>query len=305
MQIPKMRTQSRLPGIPLNVILWVLVALYTFMLPDAIIVYRDIVGAFGKDAAGKVPLIIVVVVGIAYALAVVISQKSFKNLLFLVPCAIIAFLIMKLVDNPNKHIHIPEYVLMAWLLFAVLSRDYKGKGLFLLIFVYATLLGVVDELEQGINPARFYGLSDMMVNSASALIGVFTIMGLNKVTATDWSWVSHLKKYKTFVGLGIFGFTGMVIMCTYLFRVQTNGKFWGVYPEWLLIWNILYLLLAPTIAVLWSALQKNHQAAKDQKDSFQSSVMKTARLWIIPLLVILFYMHALVIYVAISGVNFD
>jgi hypothetical protein len=130
-------------------------------------------------------------------------------------------------------------------------------------------------------------------------------MGLKKVIATDWAWASHLKKYKALVGLGIFGFTGMVIMCTYLFRVQTNGKFWGVYPEWLLIWNILYLLLAPTIAVLWSALQKNHQAAKDQKDSFQSSVMKTARLWIIPLLVILFYMHALVIYVAISGVNFD
>ena len=114
-----------------KVILWVLVAIYTFMLPNAIIVYRDIVGAFGQAAAGKVPLIIVVTVGTAYALAVILSHKSFKNLLYLVPCAVIAFLIMKLVDNPNKHIHIPEYVLMAWLLFAVLSRDYKGKGLFL------------------------------------------------------------------------------------------------------------------------------------------------------------------------------
>ena len=289
----------------LKVILWVLVAIYTFMLPDAIIVYRDIVGAFGQAAAGKVPLMIVVTVGIAYALAIILSQKSFKNLLYLVPCGVIAFLIMKLVDNPNKHIHIPEYVLMAWLLFAILSRDYKGKGLFILIFIYATLLGIVDELEQGINPARFYGLPDMMVNSASALIGVFTIMGLKNVVATDWAWTSHLKEYKDFIGLGALGFAGMVTMCAYLFRVQASGKFWGVYPEWLLIWNILYLVLALAIVVYRSLLHKNRQVDEDKKDALISPGARTARLWIYPLLVILFYMHSLVIYIAISGVKFD
>ncbi len=299
------QTATPVSKIGLNVVLWLLVVLYTFMLPDAIIVYRDIVGAFGQVAAGKVPLIIVVIVGFAYGLAVILSQKSIKNLLFLIPSGLIAFLIMKLVDNPNKHIHIPEYVLMAWLLFAVLSRDYKGKGLFILIFIYATLLGVVDELEQGINPARFYGLPDMIVNSASALIGVFTIMGLKNVIASDWAWASHLKEYKAFIGLGIFGFTGMVIMCAYLFRVQASGKFWGVYPEWLLIWNILYLVLAPAVAVYRSILHKNRQVAKDKTDSSLSLDKRTAQIWIIPLLIILFYMQSLLIYVAISGVKFD
>jgi hypothetical protein len=212
---------------------------------------------------------------------------------------------MKLVDNPNKHIHIPEYVLMAWLLFAVLSKDYKRKGIFILIFFYATLLGVVDELEQGINPARFYGLSDMTVNSASALIGVFTIMGLKKAIAEDWAWTAHLKEYKALIGLGLLGFIGIVITCTYLFRVQASGKFWGVYPEWLLTWNILYLLLVPAIAIYWRALQRKYQAVEGGKDPTASLAATTARLWIIPLLIILFYMHALVIYVAISGVKFD
>jgi len=299
------QTAALVSNIGLKVVLWVLVAFYAFMLPDAIIVYRAIVGAFGQAAAGKVPLIIVVIVGIAYALAVVLSQENLKNLLFLVPSAIISFLIMRLVDNPNKHIHIPEYVLMAWLLFAVLSKDYKGKGLFILIFVYATLLGVVDELEQGINPARFYGLPDMMVNSSSALIGVFTIMGLKNFIATDWAWVSHLKEYKALIGLGAFGFTGMVIMCAYLFQVQASGKFWGVYPQWLLIWNILYLILALVIAIYQSVRHKNRQVAKDKKDSPIALDARTARLWIVPLLVILFYMHSLVIYVALSGVKFD
>ena len=295
----------RIPEVVTKAILWALVAFYTFMLPDAIIVYRAIVADFGKVAAGEVPLIVVVIVGIAYAAAILISHRSWKNLLFLVPCGVIAFAIMKLVDNPNKHIHIPEYVLMAWLLYAVLSKDHKGKGLLILIFIYASMLGVVDELEQGINPARFYGLSDMLVNSASALIGVFTILGLKKVIATDWAWTTHLKEFKVLSGLGLFGFTGAVLMCTYLFQVQASGKFWGVYPVWLWTWDILYVLLVPSIAFYQGALQSDDPTTEDGKDPVPSPETRTARLWIIPLLVILLYMHALAIYVAGSGVKFN
>jgi hypothetical protein len=213
----------------MKAIWWVLVAFYTFTLPDVYIIYRNLVTFFGQDVAGKVPILIVVTAGIVYMISILISQKSLKNLLFLLPCGVIAFLIMTLVSNPNKHIHIPEYALMAWLLFAALSKDHKGKGIFILIFIYASLLGVVDELEQGIHPARFYGLSDMMVNSASAVIGVFTIMGLKKVIATDWSWTTHLKEFKALLWLNLFGFVGAVLICIYLFQVQASTDFWGVY----------------------------------------------------------------------------
>jgi hypothetical protein len=302
-----MQTQTSTPvsRIGLKVVLWGLVALYTFILPDVIVVYRAIVGFFGQDSAGKVPVLIVGTVGIAYVVAVLLSQKSLKNLLFLIPCGVITFLIMKLVSNPNKHIHIPEYVLMAWLLFAVLSKDYKGKGLFILIFIYASMLGVVDELEQGINPARFYGLSDMMVNSASAVIGVFTIMGLKKRFAIDWAWATHLKEYKGLLWLSLFGLIGAGIMCSYLFRVQASGAFSGVYPVWLWTWNIFFLILTPAmIAFYRGTLQKYHQIAETGKDSAPRPECITARLWIFPLLAILFYMHALVIYVSIFGVKF-
>jgi VanZ family protein len=296
---------NRIPQVVMKVILWVLVAFYTFMLPNAIIVYRAIVTDFGKVAAGEVPLVFVVIVGIAYAAAILISHRSWKNLLFLVPCGAIALAIMKLVDNPNKHIHIPEYVLMAWLLYAVLSRDHKGKGLLILIFIYGSMLGVVDELEQGINPARFYGLSDMMVNSASVLIGVFTIMGLKKIVATDWAWTRRLMEFKALAGLGLFGLTGAVIMCAHLFNVQAAGKFWGVYPNWLLVWNMFYLVLTPAVAFYRGALPKNDRIDEDGKDPVAQAEVLTARLWIVPLIVILLYMHALVVYVAGSGVKFD
>ncbi len=299
------QTPSPVSKIGLKVVLWGLVALYTFILPDVIVVYRAIVGFFGQDFAGKVPVLIVGTVGIAYVVAVILSQKSLKNLLFLIPCGVIAFLIMKLVSNPNKHIHIPEYVLMVWLLYAVLSKDYKGKGLFILIFIYASMLGVVDELEQGINPARFYGLSDMMVNSASALIGVFTIMGLKKRIATDWAWTTHFKRYKGLLRLSLFGLIGAVIMCAYLFRVQAMGVFSGVYPVWLWIWNVLFLIMTPAMIFLYhGTLQKHTQIADTGKVSGPPAEGITARLWILPLLVILFYIHALVIYVSIFGVKF-
>lgn len=295
----------RMRSLGLKVVLWILVAVYTYVLPDARVVYNAIVQAVGKDAAGKIPFVIVVIVGVAYMAAILVSHRSWKNLLFLVPCGVIAFVIIKLVDNPNKHIHIPEYVLMAWLLYTVLSMDYKGKGLLILVFVYASLLGVVDELEQGINPIRFYGSSDMLVNSASALIGVFTIMGLKKMTGTDWAWTARLLEIKSFLGLALFGAAGAAIMCSTLFQVQLEGKFWGVYPGWLLLWNYLYVLWVPALAFYRGALPENLRSAEGVKDPALPPEAVTARLWIIPLVVILLYMHALVIYIAGSGVKFN
>ena len=295
----------RVRSIGLKVALWALVAVYTYMLPGITAAYSSALRAFGKDAAGTVPLFVVVVVGAAYAAAVLVSHRSWKNLLFLVPCGVIAFAILKLVDNPNKLIYIPEYILMAWLLYAVLSRDYKGRGLFILIFVYASLLGVVDALEQGISPVWSYALSDMLVNSASALVGILTIMGLKKMAASDWAWTAHLLKLKSYLGLGLFGAAGAAIMCSYLFRVQFEGKFWGVYPGWLLLWNYLYVLWVPALAFYRGALPENLRSAEGEKAPPLPPEAVTARLWIIPLVAILLYMHVLVIYVAGSGVKFN
>ncbi len=171
--------------------LWGLIAVYTFLIPDAIILYRFIATKFGIVFVGKIPLFLVLILGIAYVIYMRISNASLKNLAYMLPCAIIVIIIFMVESNPNKRIHIPEYVVLAWLVYAALSREYQGKGIFILIFVCTSMLGVVDELEQGIHPGRFYGLSDMMVNSASALIGVFTILGLTVRKTTGWEWIHY------------------------------------------------------------------------------------------------------------------
>jgi hypothetical protein len=286
---------------------WGLIAVYTFLLPDAIILYTFIREKFGIAFAGKIPAFLVVFFGLAYILYLRYKKIPMKNLGYLIPCALIVLIIFNSVSNPNKHIHIPEYVILSWLVYAALSRNYAGKGIFILVFLCTSLLGVVDELEQGIRPGRFYGWSDMLVNSASALIGVFLLLGIKKIKAHHWAWMLEWKKYKVFLGLIIFGITGGFLMCTNLFSVQAQeGIFWGVYPEWLLAWNILYLIITPII-VFFSrdTLRKNHQNTENQNNSGELPKLATIQLWIFPIVAILFYANVLIAYISITGANFQ
>lgn len=307
---PELRTMKKifrhsLPEFWIKVFLWILIALYTYFLPEARRVYNAIVEFSGDELAGKVPLVLVAIIGAVYIFAVWRSQNSLRNLLFLLPCGLISFLIMYLVENPNKHIHIPQYVLMAWLLFSVLSRDYESRDIYFLIFIYASVLGVVDELEQGLHPSRFYGWIDMAVNSSSGLVGVFTIMGLRHTKAMDWKWTGRLKEAAYLIWLNILGIIGVILMCVNLFQVQTSGVFQGVYPIWLIIWSVLFLIISPIALVLyWRKLKKDYLIVEDPEESGLPEDLKITNLWIIPMLVILFYMHSLLVYLAISGVEF-
>jgi hypothetical protein len=275
---------------------------YTFFLPDARLAYDAIVNSFGQSVAGKVPLVMVTIVACLYAIAVYITHKNLKNLVFLIPCGIIAYLIMHFEANPNKHIHIPEYVLMVWLLYSVFSKDSSSRDVFVLIFVCTTALGVVDELEQGIHPSRFYGLTDMIVNSSSGLIGIFTVLGLKKLRAADWSWIAGLKEMKMLSALCLLGVAGVVIMCTYLFRVQAGGAFWGIYPTWLLAWNVLFLMAVP-VGLIFTRIRLARKNI-DESIIIAADDLKIARLWIMPMLIIIAYMNALIIFVSISGMQF-
>jgi len=284
-------------------VIWILVAVYTYLLPSFYLIYRAILDNYGKEVVGRVPLLIVAVFGIAYSAAVLRVHKDPKYLLFLIPCGIIAAVIMRLEPNPNKHIHIPQYIVMAWLLYAAISKDYKGKGLFILIFFYTSLLGIVDELEQGIHPSRFYGWSDMLVNSSSGIVGIFTILGLKTVDPGDWAWAGYLRKYKPMILLILVGIIGAAAMLVMLFQVQAAEVFEGVYPEWLKIWNLSFVILAPLMVVIHYILFRSHDRSSLIEKGFSADM--TARQWVYPLLGILWYMHALLVFVALSSTLFE
>ena len=301
----KRKTKFALPDMWVKVLLWVLIAVYTYLLPQARLIYNWIVSISSNETAGKVPLALVAAAGCVFVFAVLRGQKDRKRLLYLIPCALISYLIMILVENPNKHIHIPQYVIMVWLLYTVISKDHPSGDALLIIFIYGSMLGVVDELEQGLHPSRFYGWIDMAVNSSSALIGIFTVMGLRTIKPMDWSWTPYLKEAKGLLWTAAFGVAGVVPMCVHLFRVQTSAAFRGVYPTWLLAWSYAFLAfsLAALAAYLYKIREKYQISEQSERKSLPAE-LKIVNLWTIPMLTILFYMHAILVYISITGIEF-
>lgn len=284
-----------------KIIIWAIILIYTLLLPHAIIVYRNLVNRIGEEAVGTIPIISVAIIGSAYVSFGFAKNRNLRHTLYLIPSGIIALAIIQLEPNPNKHIHIPEYVLMAWLLYFVMSKDYRGNGLLGLIFVCGSMLGVVDELEQGIHPRRFYGWSDMAVNSSSVIIGIFTILGLAKIPGKSWDWLQSLPHFRKFAWLVAFGFINVAIACVQLFEVQKAGTFTGVYPLWLLGGNILFLAIG-----LQSVSIRIRDALRAKRNSHldNGSNLPTAKLWIFTPLAILLYAQTLIILVSLTGLEF-
>lgn len=287
-----------------RVLYWSLVTVYTLILPHAIVVYDVIKKHFSHHIAGKVPLAIIFFFGIVYLVSVIKMKKGIKSWLLLLPCTIIVYIFLKLEPNPNKHIHIPEYIVMAWLLFEALSIDYKGKGILVLVFICSSLLGVVDELMQGIFPGRYYGWQDMIMNSAASFVGTLTLAGLRTIPAGDWIWMSCFTQFKKTLVFTFFGTVGAVFTCMYLFDIRTDLTFWSTYPSWLLGWNGLFMV-AGSIVIFYLGGIGNSAYTKIDMDSSQADRTGTARLWIFCLLVILVVMHSFGVLLAITGLPFS
>jgi hypothetical protein len=288
-----------------RIALWSLVAVYTIALPYAIIVYQSIQARFSQEITGKIPLVMSILLGVAYIFLGFVRKKGKRFLARLAPCAVIAAILISLEPNPNKQIHIPEYILMSWLVFQALALDYKGKGILALVFVISSMLGVVDELEQGIHSGRFFGWWDMIMNSASAGIGVILLSGLGEKDDGSWDWFRGVKAHKGIVGLGLFGLLGTVLACVYLFKVHEKGFFGGVYPFWLLAWNALFAALFT--AMIFSCCFryiKGRSMLGIRADAIRPTDHTTGYLWLFPVLSILFVINTVTVIMALVGCEF-
>ena len=285
--------------------MWATVALYTAALPYVIIVFSTINRHFSPQIAANVPLFIIILLALLYVILCVKQNSAAQCVVILAISALIVFLIMKFENNTNKYIHIPEYVLMTWILYQALEIDYKGRGKLLLIFVCATMLGIVDELLQGIHLQRTYGWKDMVIDAASSLIGILTLMSLKRPSTGDWIWLDRLKHFRGYLGIILFGALTAIPMCIYLFDVQLHGSFWDVYPLWLFALNGVFAATAvASVVFFWHNRQRSGRF-KTKADQGLSSDYTTALLWVKCPLAILICMHGLVIWVAVAGLKFN
>lgn len=290
----------------LRIVLWSSVVIYTAALPHAIIVYRQIVNKLSLQRAGQVPVVMVVVLAVVYVMVAILKGKRLELVKILAPCFLLTYGIISLESIPNKHIHIPEYIALSWLIFAALRIDYRGRGMLALVFLSSSLLGLVDELEQGIHPNRYYGLSDMVVNSVSALMGVLGIAGIFEVPKGNLDYGRFLKQPRPALILIIAGSLVTLITLICMFQVAAAESFQSIYPFWLLVGNILFLTLGSVLLVYYFfRLRQQTQGSKGILKSDQIAIDIDSFLWIIIPLVILLVIQGLIVSIAVFGWKFQ
>ncbi len=269
-----------------RILLWLSVIAYTFSLPYVIVIYESITLRWSPEIAGLIPRIILLAGSVAYVFYSLRVGLSLRRIFLLLSCGIIAFLIVCLEPNPNKHIHIPEYILMAWLLFEVLQIDYRGAGIYLLVFLCSSLLGVLDEILQGIHASRFFGWQDMLLNSLSALIGILSLMGLREKQEDGWGWAYQFNNMRVSLMVVFVGMFTTAVNCYVLFDVQRHSGSWYVYPDWLIIWSVVFEAIA--FVALCRIFREDAGKFHDQEI--------TARLWVSVPLVIIMIIHMVIIF---------
>lgn len=277
-----------------RVCLWLVVTLYTLLLPHVIVIYRVMVRNYSSKLAGSIPIFVLIFMGLVFLLISVRKKCWLKTILAAIPSLVIVCSIIKLEPNPNKHIHIIEYILMAWLLYHLFSIDYKGAGIFILIFICASMLGIVDELQQGLHPGRYYGLSDMLINASSAFVGILSIIGLcNGEDSGGFGWFNDFPQSLPLPIVILFNLAGVVISVAYLFKVQSEGIFTGIYPTWMIGWNVLAILSSPPyIFSCGRGIIKNGEGNV------------THMLWIFYPLIIMLVMHLVPLISLLFGISF-
>lgn len=91
-----------------------------------------------------------------------------------------AFLALAIPDPnvPIKRIHVPEYITLSFLVRYTLSHRLQGADLTLFTVLVTLLLGIHDEMMQGLHSLRYFGWRDILVNGMAGLSGALLGHGL-------------------------------------------------------------------------------------------------------------------------------
>ncbi|MBN2254311.1 MAG: VanZ family protein [Deltaproteobacteria bacterium] len=281
-----------------RIVCWGAVALYAVSLPYAINVYEALVSTVSVDVATAVPLGMLVVAGIAYVINGIVMKHPARSIVFIVPCAVVAGVMIVLEPNQAKHIHIPEYILMSWLVYEALRIDYSDTGIYLVVVLISLILGMADEIHQGIHPTRYYGWQDMVINSMSVMIGVVTIIGARRgVDTAGWRpprWLSPA------AGIGALIWAGMASIAVngcFLLNVAGSSGQWRNFPDRLAAWDMFFVVSAGIgIAALWGA--------RTDGADHRGSVHRSRRAAAGALLVVTAVIHVMIIGAVCAGADF-
>lgn len=153
-----------------------------------------------------------------------IRERPRATIAWLVAAVLLALAGLLLADPafPAKRVHVFQYALLALVVRRGLAGRLGGLPLVAMSALVAALLGVHDELVQGIRPERYFGLGDILVNSVSAFAGACLGAALAQPddragTVAPRAWLA--------IGLALAGLTALIIGLA-----QTSLPLWAWLP---------------------------------------------------------------------------
>lgn len=90
---------------------------------------------------------------------------------------LITYVLNKMAIRPAEKIHLLEYGLLSVLVYNALKIDLNRYGIILYVLgtIFCSLAGFYDEVIQRSLPGRYFSWRDVLVNSASSLLGFVVI----------------------------------------------------------------------------------------------------------------------------------
>ena len=183
---------------------------------------------FTVKALPVVVTLVVLLVVVAHFIRRVNHGHQIK-FIFLGLGIVVAFFSLAIPDPhvPIKRIHVAEYIVLSFLVRYTLSHRLQGASLTLFTALVTILLGVHDEMMQGIHSLRYYGWRDIIVNGMAGLSGSLLGHGLLSFERHGASSSGNLQRTKVtigMVGLYILLAAAVVFLIVLLYQ-QRGGQF--------------------------------------------------------------------------------
>lgn len=138
--------------------------------------------AFGKQFMFFVPIALTASVLAALSIYALRKKNSKQDVNILVISGMLICASALFIPNsayPVKRVHVVEYMFLVLVVRFSMSYRIQGMQLLLYSFIFAAILGIHDEVLQGFNQARTFGLKDIATNVTSCLGAALLFQGLD------------------------------------------------------------------------------------------------------------------------------
>ncbi len=164
-------------------------------------------------------------------------------------CVIIALMLPD-GNAPAKKIHVPEYLLLSFAVFALQRQKLSGLLLIIFCVLITTLYGAHDEMIQGLLPARSFGYKDIVVDGLSGLGGVCIAYALiqNRPRPMDLVPLFVRRDKSDFVAKKWFSLTMFLVTIQVILIIYGSSKsalFW-VIPYFIIVSGSYWFSLSKT-----------------------------------------------------------